>query len=273
MSSTLKQIRQNMGISQSELAEISGVNLRSLQDYEQGRKTLFSASGEMLYRLSFALNCSINDLLIDVSQPIDSDLKLSALDRNLRYFDSLNERILRGCVDVEIDTLTPCLVDCATGKICETVVYRIETKSALAGYSKKSGWNVNWSKLPKGVEIYALATLHDGKIQGLVGVTNDEVSQAAYIVWMSAAPHNNKKISGYKKYEGVGGHLFAIVAKKSRDWGYAGVMHGFAANRDLLQHYCDAFGAEYLGVQHDYQFMLREEAALELLEVYDAEWE
>lgn len=60
---TLKKIRINKGISQSDLANQSGVSLRTIQEYEQGRKSLNKASGETLYKLAKALNCNIEDLL------------------------------------------------------------------------------------------------------------------------------------------------------------------------------------------------------------------
>ena len=44
---------------------MSGVNFRSLQDYEQGHKKLTSASGDVLLRLSTVLGCSMEDLLLD----------------------------------------------------------------------------------------------------------------------------------------------------------------------------------------------------------------
>lgn len=72
MSQTIIQkIRISKNLSQSQLASLSGVNLRTLQDFEQGRKPLKNAKGEMLYRLSFALDCSINDLLSDSIFDID----------------------------------------------------------------------------------------------------------------------------------------------------------------------------------------------------------
>jgi hypothetical protein len=55
-------------------------------------------------------------------------------------------------------------------------------------------------------------------------------------------------------------------------WGYEGVMHGFAANEDLLKHYQDMFHAEYLGMLHQYQFLVNEVQAKALLEVYHYEW-
>ena len=60
----LKEIRTGRNLSQRALAEISGVNYRSLQDYEQGHKQLASASGDVLLRLSAALGCTIPELLI-----------------------------------------------------------------------------------------------------------------------------------------------------------------------------------------------------------------
>ena len=62
---TLQKLRLANNLSQSQLAKLSGVNFRTLQDFEQGRKPLKNAKGEMLYRLSTALNCSINELIED----------------------------------------------------------------------------------------------------------------------------------------------------------------------------------------------------------------
>ena len=51
----LKDIRESKGLTRKELSELSGINFRSLQDYEQGHKNITSAKGETLYRLSVAL--------------------------------------------------------------------------------------------------------------------------------------------------------------------------------------------------------------------------
>ena len=59
----LQEIRINKNLSQSELAKLSGVNYRTLQDFDQGRKSLANAKGEMIYRLSVALGCSSDELL------------------------------------------------------------------------------------------------------------------------------------------------------------------------------------------------------------------
>ena len=59
----LKKIRQANGLSQSELAKKSDVELRSIQMYEQRRNDINKAQGETLYKLANALGCNIEDLL------------------------------------------------------------------------------------------------------------------------------------------------------------------------------------------------------------------
>ena len=61
----LREIRKNRNLTQKELARRSGVNFRSLQDYEQGHKKLTSASGDILVRLSTVLGCTAEDLLLE----------------------------------------------------------------------------------------------------------------------------------------------------------------------------------------------------------------
>ena len=61
---SLKELRQNRHMTQKELAYQSGVNFRSLQDYEQGHKQLSVASGDILLRLSTVLGCSSAELLL-----------------------------------------------------------------------------------------------------------------------------------------------------------------------------------------------------------------
>lgn len=61
--SALQQIREARGLTRRVLAEKSGVNYRSLQDYEQGHKEIASAKGDTLYRLSLALGCTIENIL------------------------------------------------------------------------------------------------------------------------------------------------------------------------------------------------------------------
>ena len=59
----LKRIRTAYGCTQAELADQSGVTLRSIQMYEQRRKDINKASAETLYRIAKALGCTIEDLI------------------------------------------------------------------------------------------------------------------------------------------------------------------------------------------------------------------
>lgn len=59
----LKRIRTTYGCTQAELAERSGVSLRSIQMYEQRNKNINRASAETLYRLSKVLGCTVEDLI------------------------------------------------------------------------------------------------------------------------------------------------------------------------------------------------------------------
>jgi hypothetical protein len=178
----------------------------------------------------------------------------------------------QGCIDIWIDEIVPCLRDTSTGEVKETVVFKIESRKYLKDFQKSNGWHIDWNKIPNDVEVYALALKDTNEIQGLVGIRNDVNSNAAYIHWACTAPHNNKHDTGSQKYIGVGGHLFAIAADKSIQWGYEGALHGFAANQELLEHYINVFHAEYLGMLHQYQFFIDEDNARKLLEVYHYEW-
>ena len=61
--SNLKRIRENRGLSQAELAEQSGVNLRNIQMYEQRVNGIDKAQANILYKLSRVLGCNVEDLL------------------------------------------------------------------------------------------------------------------------------------------------------------------------------------------------------------------
>jgi len=59
----LKRMRTVYGCSQRELAEMSGVGLRSIQMYEQRKKDINKAQAESLYSLAKVLGCPMEDLL------------------------------------------------------------------------------------------------------------------------------------------------------------------------------------------------------------------
>lgn len=59
----LKELREERGMSQRALAELSGVSVRMIQYYEQGTKDINKASMLTIYRLAQALNISIYILM------------------------------------------------------------------------------------------------------------------------------------------------------------------------------------------------------------------
>ena len=59
----LQSRRKDCGITQRELSEKSGVNLRTIQQYEHRSKDINKAAGATLRALAIALSCQIEDLL------------------------------------------------------------------------------------------------------------------------------------------------------------------------------------------------------------------
>ncbi len=59
----LKQIRQRKKISQSHLSRVSGVNLKTIQSYEQDIQNINNARIETLLRLALSLDCGIKELI------------------------------------------------------------------------------------------------------------------------------------------------------------------------------------------------------------------
>ena len=59
----LAQLRANLGLSQLQLSQQSGVGLRSIQMYEQRNKDINKAQTQTLFALSRTLCCSMEDLL------------------------------------------------------------------------------------------------------------------------------------------------------------------------------------------------------------------
>ena len=59
----LKRLRAEAGYSQSKLAELSGVSVRMIQNYEQGANDINMAQAETVYKLAQALGCNMEELL------------------------------------------------------------------------------------------------------------------------------------------------------------------------------------------------------------------
>jgi DNA-binding transcriptional regulator YiaG len=63
----LKLLRSKLGMSQRELAELSGVPLRTIQQYEQRQKNINNAKAEYIIKLAKVLICNVEDLIEKVA--------------------------------------------------------------------------------------------------------------------------------------------------------------------------------------------------------------
>lgn len=59
----LKALRLDAGLSQRELAEISDIPVRTIQQYEQNQKNINAAKAETVVKLAKALNCTVEALM------------------------------------------------------------------------------------------------------------------------------------------------------------------------------------------------------------------
>ncbi|MGN0576877.1 MAG: phage minor capsid protein [Ruminococcus sp.] len=164
-----------------------------------------------------------------------------------------------------IDKFTPCLEDTETGELVPTIYEKANRKEL----SQLKGWNFNWlDKDLDNAEIYKLCVADDKNIQGLVAVTDFQRDMAVYVNIAESAPHN---LGENKKFNGVGGHLFAIAAQISIEKGYGGFLFMDAKNTELVKHYSKTLGAVLLGRPHPYRMFIDEENAMKLLDTYTFE--
>lgn len=63
INTNLKNLRLNAGLSQRELADISDIPIRTIQQYEQCQKNINAAKAETVVKLAKALNCSVEALM------------------------------------------------------------------------------------------------------------------------------------------------------------------------------------------------------------------
>lgn len=61
----LKEKRLEAGLSQNQLAKMSGIHLRTLQHYEQGVLNFNHCKIEKIFSTALALNCDVEDILDD----------------------------------------------------------------------------------------------------------------------------------------------------------------------------------------------------------------
>lgn len=62
-STKLKAMRIDRGLTQAQLAEAAGINMRVLQHYEQGSKSFDSARLDVILKVCIVLKCQISDVL------------------------------------------------------------------------------------------------------------------------------------------------------------------------------------------------------------------
>ena len=61
----LKTIRESRGITRQQLSELSGVNVRMIERYEQGERDINGAKIKTLLRICKALGCNLEDIIDD----------------------------------------------------------------------------------------------------------------------------------------------------------------------------------------------------------------
>lgn len=218
--------RRMIGYTQRLLAEKSGVNIRLIQQYESKARDINKAAAGTLWLLSKALQCRIEDI-----------------------------------IDIEVDTVTDCIVNRKTKETLDTgyeeikrIITPAEAKNDLA-----HGWKFNWYDIQKqGYTIIELFTLSDNKLQGRIAFQRKEMYY--YIGYVENAPKN---VGAEGIYEGIGGNLFAIVCAKSKSEGFDGVV-SFITKKDpkVIANYTEKLHAKQIGTS---QLMVLDETAADYL--------
>ena len=170
-------------------------------------------------------------------------------------------------IDVEIDSLTDCLIERSSGKLLDTE-FRLVAKTITKEDSEKlkaEGWKFDWS-IPHqdNCEIYALTLKDSTEIEGLIALKHFRSQFFTFVELVESAPHNY----GHNgKFIGVGAHLFAIACKLSWDVGNEGFVQ-FKAKSDLVEHYRETLKAKNIDAQNMY---IDSHAALFLIKTYFSE--
>lgn len=180
----------------------------------------------------------------------------------------LKNKLKNGIINIDVDELVPCIRDLKTGEFVDTTLGVVVDRTKLKGYNSKTGWYINWQKVPKDCTILALRVKGDDEIQGLVAFKGMPDHKTVRGHWAVTNPKSNKQFTSNPEYSGIGGHLFAAMADASVNMGYGGFIEGTAANSKLLDYYIDKLGAKRLG---GLDFYIDEEAARKLIEKYN--WE
>ena len=79
ISNNLKKKRLMRGYTQEALAEISGVNIKSIAAYEQDDRKFTSASAATVFKLADALGCEMEEIIN--KEVIDENTNLGIINR------------------------------------------------------------------------------------------------------------------------------------------------------------------------------------------------
>ena len=167
-------------------------------------------------------------------------------------------------IDIEIDSLTNCLVCRETGEQLDTefrlVLKTITKKDAVA--LQRNGWKFDWS-IPHqhDYEVYELLLKDNPKVQGMISLNHIRDQFYTHVDIVESAPENIGKTG---KYKGVGAHLFAIACKLSWDVGNEGYVQ-FTAKTNLVEHYRNTLGARNIDAQ---RMFIDSYGALKLIKTY-----
>jgi len=92
----LADIRKSKGLTQTQLADLIGINQRLVSDYETGRLAL---SADMLARFGMALRCSL-DTFFDLSFEIPKEKTSLRLVKRMNAIDAMPEHIKKHILQV-----------------------------------------------------------------------------------------------------------------------------------------------------------------------------
>ena len=164
-------------------------------------------------------------------------------------------------VDIEIDEITSCLRERATGRDIETEFS--QASAADVAHLRKDGWKFDWRReLASGRYVFKLILENDTAIQGLVSMERDCENLFVFVHLAESAPDN---VGDEGKMKGVGAHLFAIAAQLSMESGFDGFV-SFESKTALIEHYREALGAVRIGSSA--RMYLNTESAERLIEKY-----
>lgn len=242
--------------------------------HQKDRSIIAKAAGDTTMQTKAQLR--INQLTDKYAELSDASGLPTKMERmNVKGFKTINVsktvdkfsksgiiEIERSGVDMLIDKFTPCLEDAKTGEILQTS-FSMATRKELKNLK---GWNFDWthSDLNK-ADVYKLTIDGSNEIQGLIALTKYERDKAMYVNIVESAPHN---LGVNKRYNGVGGHLYAVAVQKSLECGYGGFVFMDAKNIELVEHYKKTLGAVWLGRPHEYRMFIDEESARKLIDIY-----